>query len=66
MNNMHDDMNGSAVALGILTAATQLKLPVNLDVWLAIAVFMLVVFSVASSLLAKTAAWDQFATFLLR
>jgi leucyl aminopeptidase len=37
MNNMHDDMNGSAVALGILTAASRLKLPVNLDVWLAIA-----------------------------
>jgi leucyl aminopeptidase len=37
MHNMHEDMNGSAVALGILLAATQLKLPVNLDVWLAIA-----------------------------
>jgi leucyl aminopeptidase len=37
MNNMHDDMNGSAVALGILLAATRLKLPLNLDVWLAIA-----------------------------
>jgi leucyl aminopeptidase len=37
MNNMHDDMNGSAVALGILMAASRLKLPVNLDVWLAIA-----------------------------
>jgi len=37
MNNMHDDMNGSAVALGILLAATRLKLPVNLEVWLAIA-----------------------------
>jgi leucyl aminopeptidase len=37
MNNMHDDMNGSAVALGILLAATRLKLPVKLDVWLAIA-----------------------------
>ncbi len=37
MNNMHDDMNGSAVALGILFAATRLKLPVNLEVWLAIA-----------------------------
>ncbi len=37
MNNMHDDMNGSAVALGILTAASQLKMPVNLEVWLAIA-----------------------------
>jgi len=37
MNNMHDDMNGSAVVLGILLAATRLKLPVKLDVWLAIA-----------------------------
>ena len=37
MNNMHDDMNGSAVVLGILLAATRLKLPVNLEVWLAIA-----------------------------
>ncbi|MBI5331274.1 MAG: leucyl aminopeptidase family protein [Betaproteobacteria bacterium] len=37
MNNMHDDMNGSAVALGILLAATRLKLGMNLEVWLAIA-----------------------------
>lgn len=37
MHNMHDDMNGSAVALGILLAATRLKLPVQLEVWLAIA-----------------------------
>ncbi len=37
MNNMHDDMNGSAVALGILLAATRLKAPFDLDVWLAIA-----------------------------
>lgn len=37
MHNMHDDMNGSAVALGILLAATRLHLPVNLEVWLAIA-----------------------------
>ncbi len=37
MNNMHDDMNGSAVALGILLAATRMKLPANLEVWLAIA-----------------------------
>lgn len=37
MQGMHEDMNGSAVALGILLAATQLDLPVNLDVWLAIA-----------------------------
>lgn len=37
MHNMHEDMNGSAVALGILLAATQQKLPVNLDCWLALA-----------------------------
>jgi len=37
MNNMHDDMNGSAVALGILLTATRIRLPVNLEVWLAIA-----------------------------
>ena len=37
MQGMHEDMSGSAVALGILLAATELDLPVNLDVWLAIA-----------------------------
>ncbi len=37
MAGMHEDMNGSAVALGILHAAQALKLPVALDVWLAIA-----------------------------
>ncbi|HYR06073.1 MAG TPA: leucyl aminopeptidase family protein [Gallionella sp.] len=37
MHNMHEDMNGSAVALGILLAATQETLPVNLDCWLALA-----------------------------
>lgn len=37
MYNMHTDMNGSAVALGILLAATQQKLPINIDCWLAIA-----------------------------
>ena len=37
MHNMHEDMNGSAVALGILLAASMQKLPVNLDCWLAIA-----------------------------
>ena len=37
MHNMHDDMNGSAVCLGLLTAATRLGLPLHLDVWLAIA-----------------------------
>ena len=37
MQGMHEDMNGSAVALGILQAATQLKLKVGIDVWLAIA-----------------------------
>ena len=37
MHGMHEDMNGSAVALGILFAATRARLPVNLDCWLAIA-----------------------------
>ena len=37
MHNMHEDMNGSAVALGILLAATLQKLPVNIDCWLALA-----------------------------
>jgi leucyl aminopeptidase len=37
MHGMHEDMNGSAVALGILLAATQLKLPVKIDCWLALA-----------------------------
>jgi leucyl aminopeptidase len=37
MNGMHEDMNGSAVALGVLLAATQAKLPVKIDCWLAIA-----------------------------
>lgn len=37
MNGMHEDMNGSAVALGILLAATQQQLPVKIDCWLAIA-----------------------------
>ena len=37
MSGMHEDMNGSAVALGILQAATEAKLPVNIDCWLAIA-----------------------------
>jgi leucyl aminopeptidase len=37
MHGMHEDMNGSAVALGILLAASRANLPLNLDVWLAIA-----------------------------
>ncbi len=37
MLNMHEDMNGSAVALGILLAASEQKLNVNIDCWLAIA-----------------------------
>src|SRR5450830_979625 len=37
MNGMHEDMNGSAVALGILQAATEAKLPIKIDCWLAIA-----------------------------
>ena len=37
MQGMHEDMNGSAVALGILLAATQQQLEVKIDCWLAIA-----------------------------
>jgi len=37
MHGMHEDMNGSAVALGILLATTQSRLPVKIDCWLAIA-----------------------------
>jgi leucyl aminopeptidase len=37
MHGMHEDMNGSAVVLGILLAATKLKLPLEIDCWLAIA-----------------------------
>jgi leucyl aminopeptidase len=37
MQGMYKDMNGSAVALGILAAAAALKLPARLDCWLAIA-----------------------------
>lgn len=37
MLNMHEDMNGSAVVLGILQAVSSLKLAVKLDCWLAVA-----------------------------
>ena len=37
MAGMHEDMNGSAVAVAILQAAQAQRLPVALDVWLAIA-----------------------------
>ena len=37
MSGMHEDMNGSAVALGILQAAVRAKLTVKIDCWLAIA-----------------------------
>jgi leucyl aminopeptidase len=37
MYGMHEDMNGSAVSLGILLSATLLKLPTKIDCWLAIA-----------------------------
>lgn len=37
MHGMHEDMNGSAIALGILLAATRADLPLNIDCWLAIA-----------------------------
>ena len=37
MQGMHEDMNGSAVVLGIMAAATRLKLPVALEGWVALA-----------------------------
>ncbi|GJL74356.1 leucyl aminopeptidase family protein [Nitrosomonas sp.] len=37
MQGMHEDMNGSAVALGILLAATRADLSLEIDCWLAIA-----------------------------
>ena len=37
MQGMHKDMNGSAVALGILLAASEMKLPLSIDCWMAIA-----------------------------
>lgn len=36
MYGMHEDMNGSAVVLGILKAASDMNLPVAIDAWLAI------------------------------
>jgi leucyl aminopeptidase len=36
MLDMHGDMQGSAVALGTLVAISELKLPINVDCWLAI------------------------------
>jgi len=37
MHGMHEDMNGSAVALGILLGVTEARLPVNVDCWMALA-----------------------------
>ena len=37
MHGMHEDMNGSAVALGLLLAASETKLDIGIDCWLAIA-----------------------------
>lgn len=37
MLGMNEDMNGSAVVLGILLAATKIGLPLQIDAWLAIA-----------------------------
>lgn len=37
MLGMHQDMNGSAVAVGILEAVTLSQLPINVDCWLALA-----------------------------
>lgn len=37
MQGMHEDMNGSAVVLGLLSALTETKAPLAVDAWLAIA-----------------------------
>jgi leucyl aminopeptidase len=37
MAGMHEDMNGSAVTLGLLQAISDMRLPVAVDAWLAIA-----------------------------
>jgi leucyl aminopeptidase len=37
MQGMHKDMNGSSVALGILLAVSENRLPLDIDCWLAIA-----------------------------
>jgi leucyl aminopeptidase len=37
MHGMNEDMNGSAIALGLLMALTRANVPVNIDCWLAIA-----------------------------
>ncbi|QDX82343.1 peptidase M17 [Denitratisoma sp. DHT3] len=37
MQGMHEDMNGSAVVLGLFQAITELRLPIAVDAWLAIA-----------------------------
>ncbi|MDP2809506.1 MAG: leucyl aminopeptidase family protein [Rhodocyclaceae bacterium] len=37
MAGMHEDMNGSAVALALMLAAAEMKLPLAIDCWLAIA-----------------------------
>ncbi|MGE5386819.1 MAG: M17 family metallopeptidase [Betaproteobacteria bacterium] len=37
MAGMHEDMAGSAVALGILFTASRLELPLRIDIWLALA-----------------------------
>lgn len=37
MLGMHEDMNGSAVATGILLAVSKIRLPVKIDCWLALA-----------------------------
>jgi leucyl aminopeptidase len=37
MQGMHEDMNGSAVVLGMLAAASKLKLPLAIEGWVALA-----------------------------
>jgi small basic protein len=56
----------SMLLIGVLLLVIKSALSKSLDRWLAIAIGLLAVISVAGSLMAKTSAWDQFASYLLR
>jgi hypothetical protein len=57
---------GTSVMVGILLLAAKCIVSKSFDRWFAISLATLVLFSAAITLGAKTAAWDQFALFLLR
>jgi hypothetical protein len=55
----------SILALGAVLLAVKCALEKRFDRWFAAGLAVLAVICVASSLLARTAAWDRFATALL-